>query len=166
MAWSETASSGNIAGTGNLDFRNKSYRLDAALNSSLARLFGPRFQAVGVANHEYLKNFGIVGWCKAEPSTSANPRKAFGVDPTAVLQSLRPPATLQRIGTDTVRGAATTHYRIVHGSAWNEVWVDADDHLRRATSHQGKPVAMITVEFFDYGAPLTPVTAPRTSQSC
>ena len=31
VAWSETASSGNIAGTGNLDFRNKSYRLDAAL---------------------------------------------------------------------------------------------------------------------------------------
>jgi hypothetical protein len=160
-------SSGNLgSGTGDLDFGNSGYSVDVALNGSFARLFGPQFEAVGGADHEYLKNFGIVGWCKTEGTTSSNPAQPFGVDPTAVLGSLQPPATLQRVGTDTVRGVATTHYRVVHSSAWNELWVDATDHLRRARSHQGVQGVTITVEFFDYGARLAPITAPMTPRPC
>ena len=166
VAWSEMISSGNVSGTGDLDFGNNRYSLDVALTGSLVRLFGPRFEAVGVANHEYVKNLGIVGWCKTKGTTSSNPGQAFGVDPTSVLGSLRPPATLQRVGTETVRGVATTYYRVVHGSAWNEVWVDATDHLRRARSHQGVQGATITVEFFDYGARFAPINAPVTSRPC
>ena len=74
--------------------------------------------------------------------------------------------TLQRLGTDTIRGVTTTHYRILHGQQWNDLWADTADHLLRITSTQTHPASSKTIDFFDYGARFAPITLPTTSISC
>jgi hypothetical protein len=115
-------------------------------------------------------------------------------DPAAVVGALRQSeATLTEVGSASVRGENTTHYRVqVDGARLDrtfvsdgfddrelidmDVWVDGDDRLRRTRwvleiTWGGVPDIggtyreTTTVEVWDYGVPVE-VAAPPASDSC
>jgi hypothetical protein len=164
ISYARTDTTGSQSGTGEADLTHSRYRLHEKITDSELKLSGATFNAILVKRRLFMSRAPGASWCEF-PDISVS-RSPFGFDPTAVLHSLRPPETLQRIGPDIIRGVATTHYRILHGRGWNDLWVDASDFLRRITSHQSNPVSSKTFDFFDYGAPITPITAPATSTPC
>jgi hypothetical protein len=85
-------------------------------------------------------------------------------DPGAVLQSLtKSHATLDRIGTETIRGVRATQYHVVRpdNSAGLDVWVDEQDRLRRFLGSSGG--TSTTVDLYDFGESIPPIRAPLTS---
>jgi hypothetical protein len=116
-------------------------------------------ELIAIGNDGFVKG-GLFGndWCAVG---AVSP----GFDPSGVLRSLATTnGTLQRLGEDSVRDVTATHYRFVpsDGSPM-DLWVDADDRLRRFAPNEDPDT--VIVEFYDFGADLTPVTAPA-SQSC
>jgi hypothetical protein len=132
------------------------------------------YDEVSVANRIYISDPGKhfprlsgVSWCEATLPAAVTDKVAQSPypDPRDVLVSLKPPASLERLGTETIRGVPTTHYRVLHvGSAPFEVWVDANDLLRRMRgAHGGNST---TTEMFDYGTRIDRVSAPKSAPSC
>jgi len=161
ISYDETDALGSISGAGEADFTDSRYR--GKDTGSGLKAFGATVNVILVKSNLFVNTPPAVTWCRIGDASLT--REPFGFDPTAVLHSL-PPETLQRIGPETIRGVATTHYRILHARGWSELWVDASDFLRRVRSHQGNPESSKTLDLFDYGTPLTPITAPNTAPSC
>jgi hypothetical protein len=106
------------------------------------------------------------------------------VDPKQGLQQLLASGDVKKIGTDTIGGVETTHYRAVidmtraakvpapqrkqlrqllkgmHGSAPVDVWIDADGRVRRESmsfdygAGLQNAQASMTMDFTDFGAPV------------
>jgi hypothetical protein len=91
-------------------------------------------------------------------------------DPGAVLQSLtKSHATLDRIGTETIRGVRATHYHVVpDNNDGLDVWVDEQDRLRRLLNSlpTRSGVTSGTVDLYDFGESIPPIRAPLTSPGC
>jgi hypothetical protein len=155
----------SIRGTGEADLAANRYLFREKITDKGLHLVDKPVEALLVGPRVFSTGYGSARWCEmTDPSLSHGP---FGLDPSTVLTSLRPPMTLQRIGTDTVDNVATTHYRILHSQTWNELWVDTSGRLRRIASHGNPgPTSSITIDFSDYGAPITPITTPTTFTPC
>ena len=150
-------------GTGDADFLDERYRFHEKVTDSELKIVAETLNVILVGSHVFV-SVRARQWCElTDPSASKEP---LGFDPAAVLGSLRPPATLRRLGTDTIRGVATTHYQILHSRMWNDLWVDGHDQLRRIASYLSQPASSETIDFFDYGARLAPITAPPVATSC
>ena len=92
-------------------------------------------------------------WCPLEVTAS--------LDPGAVLESLKQShATLQRIGDETIGGVATTHYHVVTQDETLDIWVDANDRLRRVI--QTGDGSSSTADLYDFGADISAIEAPST----
>jgi hypothetical protein len=72
---------------------------------------------------------------------------------------------LQLVGTDTVRGIETTHYRITGGGSPVQIWVDARDHLRRLGWSPGGNAQSQSTDFFNFDTPVT-ITVPTNTRAC
>ncbi len=91
--------------------------------------------------------------------TNAQPG-AVGFRPDAALKSFASQGwKITRVGTDTVRGAKTTHYRITRrAEEAADIWVDQQGRIRRLVERQDTEVD--TIEFYDYGTDLGSITIP------
>ena len=75
-------------------------------------------------------------------------------------------SSLQDIVVPSLRGTATTHYRVQHkgDAASGDVWLDEQGRLRQLVgSASGQIPVTITYEFYDFGTPVT-VTIPPSDQ--
>ena len=133
-------------------------------------------------------------WVKVDLAAAA---KSLGVDlgsfqaadPKQGLQQLLASSDAKKVGTDTIDGVETTHYRAVvdvanaaklppaqrralrqflkgmNGHAPVDVWVDGDGHVRRETTNFNYGTGLqqaqtaVTMNFSDFGAPVD-VTVP------
>ncbi len=145
--------------TGEADFNGSRYHFKFASPSS-TRPFD-EFIAIGTQAFVLGGTLGAVGWCAIGTVSSD-----LNFDPGAVLGSInKANGTLQRLGEESVRGIATNHYRYVRpDNPPMELWVDSNDLLRRIVeTHENETD---TLEFYDFGADITPITAPTTSPKC
>jgi LppX/LprAFG-like lipoprotein len=115
------------------------------------------------------------------------------VDPSQVLAQLQAAGDVQKVGTETIQGAETTHYHAVIDVAKSpnltdkqraaiqkalggadrtvpvDVWIDSDGHVRRETTSfsfgKGLQGAQMamTMNFSDFGQPVT-VTVPSADR--
>ncbi|SRR5260221_7036738 len=166
--------------TGDADFAHDRFRIHYVFSkgpgSFLPPGWSPTLDEIIIPGHKYWRGLmiGQSQWCD-EVSTSST-RQPFGVDPSGALSSLRPPETLQRVGVETVGGVATTRYRVLNGPKPTEdtpspaeLWVDRQDQVRRVTEafdNGDGTTYQVIVEFYDFGASLTPITAPPSAQNC
>lgn len=85
--------------------------------------------------------------------------------PTDVIAGLGLRGTPVVLGSDTVGGVKTTHYRTQISGYPADAWVDGQNRIRKvkvkvdATTGNQKVEANLTVTLFDFGAPVT-VTLP------
>jgi hypothetical protein len=93
-------------------------------------------------------------WCDAGKSNLPSVLNLFTAGASAA-----PTNALTRVGSQAVRGVATTRYRYVLNGAAEDLWIGADDRIRRVLS--GKT----TVEFYDFGASTPPIVAPASLSS-
>ena len=102
-------------------------------------------------------------WCVQQHlKTSPGP----GVAPVDTLAKLHLDGkSLERVGTDRVRGVEAVHYRIVGARPPVDLWVDSKDLLRRLVWAHGDPVQTDTFEYYDYGAPIS-ITLPANAPPC
>jgi hypothetical protein len=137
---------------------------------------------------------GSKPWVKVDLAAAA---KSLGVDlgsfkaadPKQGLQQLLASSDAKKVGTDTIDGVETTHYRAVvdianaaklppaqrqalrqylkemSGRAPVDVWIDADGHVRRESTNFDYGTGLqhaqtsVTMNFSDFGAPVD-VTVP------
>ena len=172
--------------TGDADFAQGRYRTHWDLRGSklpagvTLRRSQLTFDVVILPNHQYGRGllFGS-GWCEVGGALQDTaPKQVFGIDPSAALDSLRPPETLHRLGSDVIRGIAATRYRVLHAPSPSEdipspteVWVDAQNQVLRVgeaidTGDSNHPSETDFVDFYDFGASLTPITAPPHPMQC
>ena len=153
-------------GTGYADLANRRYLFHEKITDPLfkSKAGNKTTVVVLVGTHTIFAKGLTATWCELADLTIS--QEPFGLDPAAVLGSLRPPVTLQRLGTATIRGVATTRYRILNSPTWNDLWVDAANQLRRISYHQDNAKSSGAIDFFDYGAQLPPITAPATYTQC
>jgi hypothetical protein len=96
------------------------------------------------------------------------------IDPSELLDELRAEGVaVTEVGTEDVRGVATTHYALVAPAgatepAWGDltadVWIDADGLVRRVSlSSGGDDPFTMTAELFDLGAPVS-INVPPADQ--
>lgn len=100
-----------------------------------------------------------------------------GVTPTSALAALRSKAEPTLLGTDTLSGVSTKHYRIVpEGARYNsaEAWVDDKDLIRRvkldfdaniSTSGGDKTHTVLTIDYSDFGVAVTAAPPPAAEVS-
>ncbi len=141
--------------SGDVEFAGARYRLHVDSPPVLALLTD--FIAIG--NTAFLRAKSG-GWCAVGGGGVTN---SFGFDPSAVLQTLvKTNGTLVQVGRDIVRGVSTTHYRFTTSdSTPMDLWVDDSDLLRRLVQTHDNETD--TADFYDYGASITPITAPPVS---
>jgi hypothetical protein len=138
----------------------------------------------GVAKHRWIKLDAST--LPASAKTDSLPNQMFG-DPQQMLQSLVSATKAKRLGTEVVRGVATTHYSTdlslkelarafggstaqelndLDGTARIEVWLDKAGVTHRMLASFALPElgsAAMNMEFFDFGVPVK-VTAPPSDQ--
>lgn len=101
-----------------------------------------------------------------------------GQTPSAVLDALRLPGSVSSVGSDTVGGVKTTHYRLTPSSTGNgatyksvDAWVDGNDLVRqvkleydaRVDPSSSTPAhTVLTMQFSDFGTPVK-ATPPQAS---
>jgi hypothetical protein len=155
-----------INGVGGIDFehQNSTFTVDA----------GPMGQVEErvVDGVMYLR-MGHGKWIKLDlPKDSAGAGTGFsGIDPTKLLDYLRRVSNdVTKVGTETVRGAETTHYRATidlpgGGSLPIDVWIDDQGYARKATLDADASGSHLNVvfEMYDFGAPVN-VDAPPSSE--
>ncbi len=102
-------------------------------------------------------------WCLERHTTR---HAGSGVSPVDTLSSLRASGKgLQRVGSERVRGVATTHYRIVGTRPPIDIWVDDHDLLRRLRWTHGRAHQTDTMEVYGYGEPVS-ITVPSHARPC
>ena len=101
-------------------------------------------------------------WCRAPRATS---EPGVGVNPTDALTSLRDAGrVVHRVGRETIRGVATTHFR-VSGHPGAEIWVDSHDLLRQYRWTHGKGDQTDTTDLFDFGVHVS-IAVPEHVNAC
>ena len=181
-ASTKEGSDASMAYTGSADFAQHRFQVhgQGRVCFFLPKCLPVDLDGVFTSGRDYARGTPFLpkSWCEEpnDPGTSSDPRSIFGLDPTGALASLRPPESLQRIGTEDVRGVTTTHYRVVGGPppsgdtpSPDEIWVDSKDQLRRITAHSdlgGGATFSNMAEFYDFGTNLTPISAPPTKTKC
>ena len=103
------------------------------------------------------------GWCAMRGALrhSGGPK----LDPFDALDGLRSSGrSLHRIGTENVRGVATTHYH-VSGNPPLDIWVDATDRVRRLRWTHGNAHQTDTEDLYDFGVSAS-ITAPASAPPC
>jgi hypothetical protein len=103
---------------------------------------------------------GRKGPKKVRPCLTNGEAGAVGFRPDAALKSFASQGwKITRVGTDTVRGAKTTHYRLTRRADQPaDIWVDQQGRLRRNVERQDTETD--TIEFYDYGTDLGAITVP------
>ena len=146
-----------IDGTGEVNFdQNAIHVRQASSNGQLA------FELILIGKKGYGRGAGAgltPNWCPV--------KLTLLFDPGAVLQSLtKSHATLDRIGTETIRGVRATHYHVVaDNNDGLDVWVDEQDRLRRVLNSlpTRSGVTSGTLDLYDFGESIPPIRAPLTS---
>ena len=141
--------------TGELNFDQNAIHIRALSRNGQVDLdlivIGVKGYGRGAADHGLTPN-----WCPVDLTAS--------LDPGAVLQSLtKSHATLDRIGDKTISGVQTTQYHAVRPDDDDvlDVWVDAQDRLRRMIETSGDTTS--TADLYDFGEAIPPIRAPMTS---
>jgi hypothetical protein len=178
---------------GAIDFEHDATRFSMSLAGlGLPGVGDAALEARVVDGHLYL-NLGDLAGTLLGGRWAEVPLDAMGgasTDPTGFLDSLRGLTTVERVGTDTIRGVEATHFRgtvsladaidrapadrreqlrRALGSADAtlpvDVWVDAQDRPVRfaATFETGPVAAKVRLDLFDYGADVR-VTAPPADE--
>jgi hypothetical protein len=144
--------------TGEADFSGKT-GFEFQVDSRTAPM--PFSGVIVIGTQGYIEGLSdVAGWCPLGPVTSD-----LTFDPTEVLRSIGAGGTLERVGNEMVRGVSTTRYRYLRADhAAMDLWVDADDRLRQVAENQDDETD--TIDFYDFGANITPITAPKTSPKC
>jgi len=179
---------------GAIDFAHDATRFSMSLEGlGLPGLGDAALEARVVDGHLYLNMGEFAGAFLGGRSWAEVPLDAMGgasTDPTGFLDSLRGLTTVERVGTDTIRGVEATHYhgaislsdaidraptdrreqlRRALGSADAtlpvDLWVDGDERPVRfdATFAASGTTAHVRLDLFDYGADVT-VTAPPADE--
>ena len=76
-----------------------------------------------------------------------------GGDPTRLLETLEAAGAFAEVGSERVRGVETTRYRGSVASTRVDVWVGADELVRRVTVRDGDGTN-VELELYDFGADL------------
>jgi hypothetical protein len=82
-------------------------------------------------------------------------------EPLDDLRALAGASEVEEVGTETVRGVETTHYRATGERGSMEVWLDSEDRVRRFST-DGEDLTL-TYELFAFGEPVE-ITAPRADE--
>jgi hypothetical protein len=72
-------------------------------------------------------------------------------DPARLLETLEAAGAFERVGSESVRGVETTRFRGSVASNRVDVWIGADELVRRVTVHDGDGAAA-ELELYDFGA--------------
>ena len=179
---------------GAIDFEHDATRFSVSLAGlGLPGLGDAALEARVVDGRLYLNMGDFAGSFLGGRSWAEVPIDAMGgasTDPTGFLDALRGLTTVDRVGTDTIRGVEATHFRgsvsladaIDRAPADRreqlrdalgssdaalpvDVWVDAKDRPVRfaATFDAGPVAAEVRLDLFDYGADIH-VTAPPADE--
>jgi hypothetical protein len=90
---------------------------------------------------------GMWCWTKS-PTISLADASVFSTLDALARTGARP----EYVGTATVRGVATRHFRLRASKSF-DLWVDGQDRMRRFSGES--PIGPFTEEFFDFGAKVT-----------
>jgi hypothetical protein len=99
---------------------------------------------------------GTESWCRAQEVDETTPLNAD------MLFSSN--ARLQWIGEEPVNGVSTRHYKVEASPGRTEIWIDPTNRVVRWRGHGDQMV--ITWDFYDFGAQITPITAPVDASVC
>jgi hypothetical protein len=102
-------------------------------------------------------------WCSVPGVKRAPGPDVVLTDPVAALAGSNRHA--QVVGTESVRGVETTHYRVTGEGPPVQIWVDAQDQLRRLQWTPGGHFKTQTTDFFNFDQPVT-ITVPMNTRPC
>lgn len=115
-------------------------------------------------------------WISVDLAAGATGNGLSMLSPSSIVDSLRAVGDVEQVGTDRIRGVATTHYRATSTNGPGgvvDVWTDADGRLRRleygaagagAAPGTGATAPRVQLEVYDYGVDIGTVDAPPADQ--
>lgn len=135
--------------------QGKRIAMDEVLRGWTVYMRSPLFASVLPAG----KTWGAVDLRKAGKRFGVDTSQYAQQDPTDILGALRQAGSVKKVGSATVDGVDTTHYRAtvhlakVAGAVPIDVWIDNDDLVRRMkTSYASTSMQM---DFSKYGEPVS-----------
>jgi hypothetical protein len=166
--------SGAVVLDGVIDFASKAVDMSsapsAASKSQTILLGDAIFSLVpgkGAANGKPWLKVSRASLAPAVGGTDLAGLSQTSVDPIPVLADLQTSSRGTRVGRDTVRGVAVTHFRAILGPVSGatagkaDLWVDGQGRLRRIAEDSGPTAAVTTTtEFYDFGIPVHIVAPP------
>jgi hypothetical protein len=135
--------------------------------------------------HSPLLSLSLHGkhWLRLKGSTALgyNFGVFAGVTPASALAVLQMDGKLTSLGTDTLNGVSTTHYRVALGmtnqdTRYNsaDAWVDSENLIRRvkldfdaniASTGEEKAHTVLTIDYSDFGTAVTATPPPASDVS-
>lgn len=141
-------------------------RLELHFSDAAGGLFPADVEAVYADGALYVRLSGLAGllpglvsggrdWLRVDLAADSDVLDEYldfgGGDPTRLLETLEAAGAFAEAGSERVRGIETTRYRGSVASTRVEVWVGADELVRRVTVRDGDGTN-VELELFDFGA--------------
>ena len=154
--------------TGEGELAGHRARLELHFSDAAGGLFPADVEAVYADGALYMRLSGLAGllpglvsggrdWLKVDLAADSDVLDDYldlgGGDPTRLLETLEAAGAFAEVGSERVRGVETTRYRGSVASTRVDVWVGADELVRRVTVRDGDGTN-VELELYDFGADL------------
>jgi hypothetical protein len=154
--------------TGEGELAGHRARLELHFPDAAGDLFPADIEAVYADGALYMRLSGLAGllpglvsggrdWLRVDLAADSDVLDEYldfgGGDPTRLLETLEAAGAFAEVGSERVRGVETTRYRGSVASTRVDVWVGADDLVRRVTVRDGDGTN-VELELYDFGADL------------
>jgi hypothetical protein len=154
--------------TGEGELAGHRARLELHFSDAAGGLFPADVEAVYADGALYIRLSGLAGllpglvsggrdWLRVDLAADSDVLDEYldfgGGDPTRLLETLEAAGAFAEVGSERVRGVETTRYRGSVASTRVDVWVGADELVRRVTVRDGDGTN-VGLEFYDFGADL------------
>ncbi len=152
--------------TGEGELAGHRARLELTFSDAAGGLFPADVEAVYADGALYLRLSGLAGllpglvsggtdWLRVDLAADSDVLDEYldfgGGDPTRLLETLEAAGAFAEVGSERVRGVETTRYRGSVASTRVDVWVGADELVRRVTVRDGDGTN-VELELYDFGA--------------
>ncbi|MGH3020912.1 MAG: hypothetical protein ACRDNR_12260 [Gaiellaceae bacterium] len=152
--------------TGEGELAGNRGKLELHFSEAAGGLFPADVEAVFADGALYLRLSGLAGllpglvsggkdWLRVDLAADSDVLDEYldfgGGDPTRLLETLEAAGAFAEVGSERVRGVETTRYRGSVASSRVDVWVGADELVRRVTVHDGDGTN-VELELYDFGA--------------
>ena len=152
--------------TGEGELAGQRARLELHFSDAAGGLFPADVEAVYADGALYVRLSGLAGllpglvsggrdWLRVDLAADTDVLDEYldfgGGDPTRLLETLEAAGAFAEVGSERVRGIETTRYRGSVASTRVDVWVGADELVRRVTVRDGDGTN-VELELYDFGA--------------